>query len=274
MDQLANYAQQLAELFRLHAPDNVVSATLPTAVFTLAFGVGICVLGAKLARWFITVVFAVGGLVAGFSMGGHFNLAPLVVALIGAGALGGLGFVMHRLWVGLATGLFLATVAFGVVSTKMVLPHVEEFRQQQVETAKQEVTNFEPGPVGDVVKTGWDEFWKMGDKFSAFILQKEPDVRKYGVITVIVAAGLGLLMGIFLCRLTLILFTAAFGTSLIGSGMAMLGRHVEVDMFQLCQERPDMTAAALACFFVFSIILQTLLTRKGASTASAAAKSD
>jgi len=77
-------------------------------------------------------------------------------------------------------------------------------------------------------------------------------------------------MGIFLCRITLILFTAAFGTSLIAGGMAMLSGHVQVDMLQMCQDRPEMSAAALASFFVFSIILQALLTRKGSGQQAAA----
>jgi hypothetical protein len=79
-------------------------------------------------------------------------------------------------------------------------------------------------------------------------------------------------MGIFLCRITLILFTAAFGTSLIAAGMAMLGRHVDVDMLALCQQRPEMSAASLASFFFFSIILQAMLTRRDAQQGTPAAK--
>ena len=131
MDQLALYAQKLNELVHQHIPADGLPATLPTAVATLVFGVAICVLGAMLARWLITVVFAVGGLVAGLSLGGHVDIAPLVLALLGAAALGTLGYALHRLWVGVATGAFLASVAVGVLSTQMVLPHLDEFRQQQ-----------------------------------------------------------------------------------------------------------------------------------------------
>jgi len=269
MDQLAQYAQQLADLYGQNAPK--LPASLPAAVMTLVFGVAICVLGAKLARWLITVAFAVGGLVAGLSLGGRVDLAPLVTALLGASALGAIGFTLHRLWVGLATGAFLATVAFGVVSTQMVFPHVNEFREQQLVAAQADPSRDQAGAVGEAMNAGWDQFWGMTDSFKQFVAEREPNLQKYGVIAVLFAAALGLLMGIFLCRLTLILFTAAFGTSLIAGGMAMLGHHVEVDMFTLCQQRPDMSALALGAFFVFSIILQTLLTR-GGDKAPAAAK--
>lgn len=273
MEQLAQYAKQLSEVIHQHAPATAFSAALPTAIAALVFGVAICVLGAMLARWLITIVFAVAGLVGGLSLGGHVDLSPLVLALLGAAALGTLGYALHRLWVGVATAAFLASVAFGVLSTQMILPHLDEFKQQQAVEARVEVTEFHPGPVGDAVSAGWEQFSSYMDAFGHFVVAREPNLQKYGLITVPAAAGLGLLMGVFLCRITLILFSAAFGTSLIAAGIAMLGQHVEVDMLKLCESRPEMTAAALASFFVFSIILQSLLTRGGGSQAAASAKS-
>lgn len=267
MDQLAQYAQQLGDIYNEHAP--TLRASLPTAVMTLVFGVTICVLGAKLARWLITVAFAAGGLVAGLLLGGQTDVAPLAVALMGAAALGAVGFVLHRLWVGLATGAFLASVAFGVISAQMILPHVEEFRELQLTAAREEVTHFEPGPVGEAMQVSWDHVRNTTASLIDFAIAKEPNLRKYGFLGVIFAGGLGLLMGIFLCRLTLILFSAAFGTSLIAVGLTMLGGHLQVDILELCQQRPEMSAVALACFFVFSIILQTLLTRRARSSGAA-----
>jgi hypothetical protein len=274
MDQLAQYAQQIADLLRQHAPNGTLPPVAPTAIVALIFGVGICVLGAKLARWLITVAFAVGGLAAGLRLGGYFGVAPMYSSLVGAAMLGAVGFMMHRLWVGLFTGAFLASVAFGVLSTQVALPHLSEFEaQQRAAIAQTEVTQFEPGPVGDAVQAGWDRLIDYGKDFFQFVSSKHPAVEKWGPVSIIVAAGFGLLMGIFLCRSTLILFTAAFGTSLIGSGMTMLGGQFEIDMLKLFQERPGMSALALGAFFVFSVVLQTMLTRPDGGS-SAPAKSD
>lgn len=261
MDQLAHYAQQLAEMFRQHAPADATMPAMPAAIVALVFGVGICVLGAKLARWLITVVFAVGGLLAGLSLGGHVDAAPMITALLGASALGVVGYMMHRLWVGVFTGAFLATVAFGVLSTQMILPHLDGFAKQQEVAAQQEVTTFTPGPVSDAMHAGWDRFWDYTHQFGEYLVANQPDIQKYSIGVVVIAGAFGLLMGVFLCRLTLILFTAAFGTSLIGAGMAMFGQEVHVDMLKMLQERPEMSALALGAFFIFSIILQTMLTR-------------
>jgi len=267
MDQLAHYAEQLSEIIRQHIPGNLMPGTLPAAaIVILVFGVGISVLGAKLARWLITVAFAVGGLIGGMKLGGFADLSPIATAMIGAAAFGAVGFVMHRLWVGMFTGLFLASVAFGVLSTQMVLPHLDGFAEQQraarIAMVQTEVTEFEPGQVGDAVHASSERLVDVGKSFTNYVMERQPSLRKYGVITVIAFGAFGLLLGMFLCRLTLILFTAAFGTSLIATGMAMLGKDVHVDMLQLCQDRPEMSALALVAFFLFSVVLQTMLTRR------------
>ncbi len=276
MNQLALHAQQLSELLRQHVPAEAMAASLPTAVAALLIGVGVCVLGAKLARWFTSVVFVVGGIAAGLATGAEVGFAPLPSAVIGGVLLGALGYGVHRLWVGMFAGLFLATVAMGGLASQLILPHQAEFEAARPAPV---VTEFRTGPAdaGDSVEAavaaGWDQCTEYLMSVLRYAMDREPHLRRFGVLWVIGAAALGLLMGIFLYRLTLILFTAAFGVSLIGTGIAMLGPHLGLDVYEICQQRPQMSAAALASCFVLSIILQTLLTRPERAPAPVKAKS-
>ena len=74
----------------------------------------------------------------------------------------------------------------------------------------------------------------------------------------------GLLLGLLLSRLTLIVFTAAFGTMLISGGIYVMGNGMGMDMLQATRDRPGMSGLAILSFFVVSIALQTALTRKEA----------
>ncbi len=84
MELLAGYIHEISELVHQHVPSEVIPPAMPTGVLALVFGVGICVLGAKLARWFITILFAVAGLVLGLSVSRAFGLSPELAALVSA----------------------------------------------------------------------------------------------------------------------------------------------------------------------------------------------
>ena len=257
MDQFADYARQLTELVHHHIPAQAIPPAVPTAVVALVFGVGICVLGAKLARWFITVFFAVGGLMAGLKISQCYGYPPPLTALIGGAAVGTVGYVLHRLWVGIFTATFLATVAFSVLSTQVVFPHLVEFDKTEREVV---VDEFHPGPEA-AAQASWEHFDDYLERFGEYLIEREPLVKRHAALCVLGAGLLGLLMGIFLCRLTLILFSAALGMSLIGSGIAVLGSCLGMEVYQTCQQRPEMSAIALASFFLVSVVLQAALTR-------------
>ena len=53
-------------------------------------------LGAKFARWFITVFFAVGGLVAGLAISQRMGVSPPFTSLVGCVVIGGLGYSLYR----------------------------------------------------------------------------------------------------------------------------------------------------------------------------------
>lgn len=276
MDRFTAYAQQLAEVVQHLVPASALPPALPTAIVTLIFGVGICVLGAKLARWFTTVLIAVAGLMGGLWLSQRLGFSAPLSALIGALLLGGAAYVFHRLLVGLFTGAFLATVAFSVLSAETVIPHLVEFDKTNSPPMVVTVEDFHPGPSvvrPDAFAAGWDQARDYAQRFGEYLVAQEPNIKRNAALYVIGAGLLGVAMGLFLCRLTLILFTAAAGTSLIGSGLAVLGAYLGMDVTAACQSRPEMSAIALAAFFIVSVVLQAVLTRPEPGTAPAKAKS-
>lgn len=249
----------LIDFLRTNLPSEAVPPVLPTGIVALLFGVTLCVLGAKLARWFIAVSFVVIGLLTGLSISRATGLSPLMCSLFGGVAVGGVGFALHRLFVGGFAAMFLAAVALSVFSSEKVLPRFEEFRQTHA--APVEVHDFRPGPPSDMAASSWDQFRSYARSFGDYLTEKEPNIRRYAMLYVLGAGLLGLLMGIFLCRFTLILFTAAFGTSLIASGLTMAGPAFKVDVYQLSQSAPGLSALGLGAFFLASVLLQASLTR-------------
>lgn len=275
MDRLIQYGQQLADLVHHYVPAGAIPPALPTAVVVLIFGVGLCVLGAKLARWSVTIVLAVVGLTLGLRLSQQVDLSTPLCALFGALLLGGFTFYFHRFIVGIFTGVFLASVAFSFVSAEYVLPHWQDFDRVERPVIGA-VEDFHPGTgVGnEALSAGWDKLEEYGSRFGSYLIEKEPRIKSYAAVSVIVAGLAGVAMGIFFCRFTLILFTAAFGTSLIGSGLAALGSYYGMDLAQTFRGSPELTAGALAAFFLVSVVLQTMLTRPEPAPAASKKKSD
>ncbi len=263
MNQYADYAAKLFDVFRQHLPSEVMATQFPAAIVAIVFGVGVCVLGAKLARWGITIIFASAGMVFGLSLGKALGFSSPISALGGGLALGGVGFSLYRFWVGLLAGAFLSSVALGVVSSQLAFPHLSDFDDLQRKShSVEEVHDFQPGPSANALESGWDKLDAYGHQFWKYLSDQEPSLRLNTVGWGVGAGLVGLLLGLLLSRLTLILFTAAFGTLLISGGIYVLGNGMGMDMLQATRDRPGMSGLAILSFFVVSIALQTALTRK------------
>jgi MFS family permease len=275
MEELARQIHELVEIGRANLPSADLPPLLPTAIVMLLFGVGIGTLGAKLARWFSAVLFAVGGIAVGVAISRGYGIAPWTSALLGGFLFGSIGYVLFRLWVGVFAAAFLAVVAMTAFSSQEVMPHLSEFAHQQGIVAQAPSDAQSPAMTGEASPHGvvnWQHAEDYLHRFGDYLMTKEPNVRKYAAVYVLAAGVVGLLMGVFLCRFTLILFTSALGAVLIGSGVTMLGSALGIDVYQACQSRPEMTSLALAAFFIVSVILQAVLTRPEAKSAPATVK--
>ncbi|GJM26384.1 MAG: hypothetical protein DHS20C16_27990 [Phycisphaerae bacterium] len=265
MNEMTNYISTLFDVFKQHLPSEVIATQFPAAIVAILMGVGVCVLGAKLARWFITIIFASAGMVCGLGLGKALGFSSPISALGGGLALGAVGFSLHRFWVGLMAAAFLSSVALGVVSSQSAFPRLSEFNDlEQKSQIVTEVQDFQLGPSENALQSGWDKLDAYGDRFWEY-LNKQDSSLKLKVVGWGVGAGLvGLLLGLLLSRITLIVFTAAFGTLLISSGVYVLGNGMGMDMLQATRDRPAMSGLAILSFFVVSVALQTALTRKEA----------
>jgi hypothetical protein len=273
MNGYANYVSTLFDVIKQHLPSEVIATQFPAAIVAILIGVGVCVLGAKLARWFITIIFASAGMVGGLGLGKALGFSSPISALGGGLALGAVGFSLYRFWVGLLAGAFLSSVALGIVSSQTAFPRLSEFNElnQKTQTVE-EVRDFQPGPSenllgpsGNVLQSGWEKLEDYGSRFWDYLNQQDSSLRLKIVCWGVGAGLVGLLLGLLLSRLTLIVFTAAFGTLLISSGIYVLGNGMGMDMLQATRDRPGMSVLAILSFFVVSIALQTALTRKEAS---------
>lgn len=255
--------QTALDILRHNMPE-ALRLALPTGIIALIFGVTLGILGAKLARWFIAVSFVVLGLMAGLGMSRATNLSPFMCAIFGGLVVGGIGFALHRLLVGAFAGVFLAGVALSVFSTEKILPHLPDFKQS-LQVVPAGVEDFPPGPPAtEAAAESWTRVKSVARQFGEYLVAKEPNVRKYGALIVLGAGLVGLLMGIFFCRLTLVLFTSAFATSLIATGLAMVGPAFGVDVYALSRSQPLLSAGGLAACFIILLILQSSLTRPAA----------
>ncbi|NOX58845.1 MAG: hypothetical protein GXP29_08310 [Planctomycetes bacterium] len=262
MQRYAEYASQLFNVFKEHLPVEVMATQIPTGAVAMLLGVSICVLGAKLSRWFVAIVFASTGLILGMQISKSYDWPFPVTALVSSLVVGGVGYSLHRFLVGLFAGLFLSSVAFSLVSSQMVLPHLPEF--EQVEQSQRTPANleFQPGPAAGAIESGWASLSSYAVRFWTYMDKQQPNLRLHAVGWSVGAGLVGLLMGLFLNRLTLILFTAAFGTVLISGGMFVMAKGMGMDMLQATRARPSVSALAIGSFFIVSVLLQSALTRK------------
>jgi hypothetical protein len=260
MDRFAEFLKPLTELARQHVPTDAVPPWWFAAAVMLVFGVAVCVLGAKLARWFISVCFAAAGMAAGVKISAVTDISsPGPAALVGGLVVGGIGYMLHRLWVGVLAGCFAGLLVFGTYSSQKITPHLIEFNNSyQLRT----IEDFHVGAAdGQAPKVDWDHLREYLHEFGDYLEVSEPSALSWGGLSALGAAVVGFMLGAIFCRLTLILFTATFGALSVACGVALLGQGFGIDVYETCKLRPEISAAAVASFFLVSVGLQYHLTR-------------
>jgi len=262
MSELTTMIEQAQAFVAQHAPADVLQEAVPLAVLLLIGGVGMSVLGAKLARVAATFAFAATGGVVGIYFARESGY-PLPVC-IGAGGLlfGVIGYQTLRFWVGVLTAAVLCTVAMGVFSYKNLVPHVAEFeRSVQVAPAEGDFVFSVPSPdqqqaYRDRSPGQWaKEFW-------AFVAQRDAGLEQGARSIAIIAALTGLCLGVVAMRGALVVSTAMLGTGLVTAGTATLLSHYwPQEGYQAFAERPAVFGAIIGGFLVSSLIVQTALTK-------------
>ena len=274
MDVIGQFYERAGFLVGQQAPDDVaVPLATAGAIGCVISGLMISVLGAKLARFSLTLGFGVMGIVAGVFLGERVNLPTAAVAMGVAVGTGLIGFFMHRVWVGVLTGALMVLAVNSTYGVHTVAPHLPVFEQdfgnmpaavvQKLSTADLGARNIQINPeFTQWIKGFWD-YTKLHEKRG---------VRHVALLSG--CAGLfGMLLGLFAVRFTLVLVTSIVGTLLITGGAIGMAEQWQPQLYQAMIEHPQVLGMAGGTCLLGSIILQTLLTRPDKSAKPQQAKS-
>ena len=262
MNELISVLEQGRQFVVQHAPSEVLTRAIPAGILLLIAGIGLSVLGAKLARFGLTAAAVILGGSAGLVFARNNDLHPLLCVLCGAFLVGIIGFQTFRLWVGVGTALVLSAIVVGAFGSREILPHVTEFEQANLGTTAQGEPTFTI-PSAEVQQSFADrgprdwakEFW------SYLNLNHATTARNARAISV-VALLIGLCVGLMASRWALILSTSITGTFFVAVGVATLLRPSVPDSVEALKGNPGLAAAGLAGFLITSLILQMLLSRR------------
>ena len=257
-----NFAQ-LVEQARLYTlqwlPADVALSVVPTALVMLVLGIGVAVLGAKLARFTITSVFILAGAGTGYLFSHAYQFPPLICMLTAALFVGLIGHLAFRFWVGLGLSVVLAGLVVGGFSYARLAPHVTTFEQQVVKVSDgQGALPLAGESKADSVMAPRQWF----SRFTAFVQERDADAERVGSALAALALMTGLLIGLVAARLALIVSTSALGTFLALGGTGALFSHFGSADYRLGSSHPVVVGLAVGAFFATSLFLQTWMTRK------------
>jgi len=248
-----------------HVPPESLPPALPVAVGVFVLGVGFAVLGARLARPVVVILFAIVGSLIGARIGYDYQHPVPLTAVLGATALGSLAFVTFRLWVGVLAGLVLSSIALGAFGSRNIWPHLLEYDRQVAAGVIGAVpADFSIPDAGQAASRGCERMQAYASDFWEYLRQRDADVeRNVGMVGI--AAGIcGLMLGLLAVRFTVVVFSALVGTSLVTTGLTVLGTTWAPNVHQAVTADPRIALAVVGGVFLGSVVIQTLLTRKPA----------
>lgn len=262
MNELQSVIDQLRLFTEQHIPPEMLPHIAWGAVAVVLAGIGLCVLGAKLARFGITCVFVLigGGIGLEFAHMASFPTAPCVA--LGAAAVATVAFLTYRLWVGVAAAVVLGGVALGVFGYQKVMPHVQDFDPAVAWAASEQADEFTlltPEQQEAYANPSADE-WFRG--LWRHVSERDVAAPQYARAIGLAAVVIGLLIGVLAVRPTLILATSIIGTFFVASGLGALAQQYMPATYQAGFGHPVVMGVLLGALGISSVIVQTLLTRK------------
>jgi hypothetical protein len=245
-----------------HAPGDLLQQAVPCGLICLVAGIGLSVLGAKLARVGVSCAFAVLGGCAGAYFGRETGFPMPICIAVGALAIGVVGYHTLRMWVGVAAAVILTVLALGLFSYQRVMPHMPEYQRTTDSALIAEEGAFTV-PSTDQQQAYTERTPRQwAEELWAFAAQKDARLEHNGKAIGLVAMAVGLCLGVVAVRWALILSTSVVGTVLVTVAMATLMGHFTPGSYQAFQHRPVLAGVGIGGFLVTSLIVQTLLTRK------------
>lgn len=276
MDVLSEFFERGRLLIEHHVSDEVAMPMfIGAAIALLVAGLGVAVLGAKLARLATAMSFGVLGAGCGLYVGRFADVPAVVAALVGAGLLGVAGYSLHRLWVGLVSGWVLILALNATYGAHTLGPQVQDYASNYgkmpaiVADSPETFTVPEPSVQAAALNPEFTS-WVRGLWDYTYEHDRRGTRR---IVLMSVCVGLfGLLIGLFAPRLTLVTMTSLVGTAMFSLGALGMAREWQPDFYQAGFDHPQTVATACGTFLLGSLILQTLLTRPHKPAPDAAEK--
>ncbi len=260
MSDYASVFEQLRQGFSQHVNNGTATNAMAIAFGVLLVGVVISSLGAKFARLGITGAFIALGLYGGYHFGVSAGFQPALCAAIGACMVGVISFLTFRLWMGVATGLVLASISLGGFSYDRVLPHAQTF--------KYEATNSQgfsvPTPAGQQAYQQRNVDQYLQD-LRSHVKGHDATAERDGQLLAVGTFLTGVLLGVIAVRWMAILSTSLVGTILVSAASLAILAQMVPSAYQALASRPTVAGIAMGAFLVSSLIVQLMVTRKAAA---------
>ena len=265
MDQFAERIEQVRLFAEQFQSGESFAHAVPAALVFLVAGIGLSVLGAKLARIGLTTGFVAMGAFAGHAFAGVAGVPSPLCMVAGAVMLGTIGHLTHRLWVGVAVAVVASSLVLGAFGYQRLLPELEPFRQSQLQMMEASTGFSIPTPdeqernLAGTMRENITAFWD-------YVVGRDAGIQRRAQVLGLSAMLTGLFLGVVAVRWALILATSLIGTALVTSGVATLLASFFPGSYQSFLAHPQVGGMAVGIFLMTSFALQVALTRKSPST--------
>lgn len=264
MKDLTPIFEHVREFAVQNIPPEFQERTVAIAAIFLVGGIGLSVLGAKLAKPAMTTVLGLLGALGGVVFARHTGIHEAIGGLVGAVMFGMVSHLTFRLWVGVASALVLSALALGAFCYQEVVPLVKDFDRDGMVTwspVEGQQTFTVPSPEQQAANVQ-PKFKEWARDFWAFASQRDERLPINTQLVGFGAAALGLFLGVIAVRWMLILSTSIVGTGLVTTAVATTVAHYSPGSEQAFLSNAGVMGMGVGAFLVSSLILQTLLTRK------------
>jgi len=273
MGDVPTILQQVTLFVQQHAPADMLRQAVPAGISLLILGILLSVLGAKFARFGFTTFFILLGASLGLAFARERNFQPLAGAAVGAALVGAVGFLTFRVWVGALTAIVLSWAAVGLFGYYNIIPHVSEFEKTAGVVSAQDsgATTFSI-PTPEQQQAYRDRSpGEWASRFWSYVREHHWSSAVTSETIAVVALLSGLCIGLLATRAALIICTSIVGTLFVASGLATLLTNSVPQSCQAFQQNPGLIGIGLGGFLLTSLVLQFMLSRKGAIKSEAPA---
>jgi hypothetical protein len=262
MTELSPLIEQIREFALTNAPPAVLERTVAISIAFLVLGIGLSVLGAKLAKPAMATALGLLGAAGGAFYAQHAGFNQIIGALAGAAMFSLVAHLTFRIWVGVATAAVLSSLALGTFGFQHVAPHLAEF-DGMVTWSPTEGSQTFAVPTPDE-QTAYREhnLNEWAGEFWSFATARDGALPINTQLVGFGAAAAGLFLGVVLVRWMLILATSVAGTMLVTTAAATVLSRFLAESYQPLLNHSGVMGMVVGAFFVSSLIIQTLLTRK------------